>query len=167
MEKGGTSRVTTAPAPTILPLPIVTPGNKIAPVPMSAHASTCTGRISRSVSMIGRSMGRPVCEEPKYLCSGPPTHIVLKDQIPRVKVGLGSNPNVISNSRNSIEASLNICIVANEYSVPNLESFQVLEANAAANPNMVSERSRQRPPDTSAHQLIEFSVSMREPWILL
>lgn len=32
---GGTSSVTTEPAPTMLPSPIVTPGRRIAPVPMS------------------------------------------------------------------------------------------------------------------------------------
>src|SRR5439155_9104116 len=40
---GGTLRVTTAPAPTMLPRPTVTPGRITALVPTSAHASIRTG----------------------------------------------------------------------------------------------------------------------------
>src|SRR5687768_6058320 len=49
MAKGGTSLVTTAPAPTMLPFPIVTPGNITAFTPMSAQASILTLFILRSV----------------------------------------------------------------------------------------------------------------------
>ena len=49
IANGATSRVTTAPAPTIAPRPTVTPGRIVAFVPMSAHAPMRTGLISRSV----------------------------------------------------------------------------------------------------------------------
>src|SRR5579875_915324 len=55
--KGGTSLVTIAPAPTIAPRPIRTPGRMIAFTPMSASASITTGRIRRSVAMIGTCRG--------------------------------------------------------------------------------------------------------------
>src|ERR671919_1429978 len=44
IEKGGTSFVTTAPAPIMAPRPTVPPGMTIAFTPMSAHAPIRTGR---------------------------------------------------------------------------------------------------------------------------
>src|SRR5579863_2238414 len=69
--KAGTSRVTTAPAPTIAPRPIVTPGRTTAPVPMSDPDSMRTGSASWSVSMTGRSEGSPLCRAPRIRTPGP------------------------------------------------------------------------------------------------
>jgi hypothetical protein len=49
MLNAATSAVTTAPAPTMLPFPTVTPGRITAFVPMSAHAPIRTGLMARSV----------------------------------------------------------------------------------------------------------------------
>ena len=67
-----TSASTTAPAPTMAPLPMVTPGRITAFVPMSAQAPMRTGLISRSVWMIGTSTGTPVCVDPSTLRARPP-----------------------------------------------------------------------------------------------
>src|SRR5262245_60608164 len=75
MENGFTSCVTTAPAPTMAPRPTVTPGRMTALVPTSAHASMRTGRMSRSVWMIGTPIGSAVCTEPSTFAPGPhPTY---------------------------------------------------------------------------------------------
>src|SRR5262249_32011057 len=71
IAKGSTSLVTTAPAPTMAPFPTVTPGRIVELVPMSAHARTRTGLISRSVWTIGTSPGRPVCADPRTFAPGP------------------------------------------------------------------------------------------------
>jgi hypothetical protein len=71
MANGSTSRVTTAPAPTIAPRPTVMPGSSVALVPMSAHSQTRTGFTDRSVWMSGLSAGTPVCSEHSAFAPGP------------------------------------------------------------------------------------------------
>ena len=71
MANGATSCVTTAPAPTMAPRPIVTPGRIVALVPMSAQAPIAD-RLDLQIGQHDWDVGRePVCAEPSTFAPGP------------------------------------------------------------------------------------------------
>ena len=143
-QTAATSCVTTAPAPTMAPRPMVTPGRIVAFVPMSAHAPMRTGLISRSVCTMGTSAGTPVCAEPSTFAPGPQPDVVLEDEVARVHVGLRTDPDVIADDRRAVEAPLDVGLRADEHAVADLERLEVLEADAAADLQSVAAAARRR-----------------------
>ena len=133
MANGGTSCVTTAPAPTMAPRPMVTPGRIVALVPMSAHAHDAD-RLDLEVRIDDRDVGRQAgVSRAEHLRARTPAHVVLEDEVPRVHVRLRTDPDVIADDRSAIEAALDIGLRADEYTVAELERFEVLEPDMAAN----------------------------------
>src|SRR5690606_29557274 len=75
----GTSRVTTAPAPTCAPLPMVTPGRTIAPTPTSASSSMTTGANASGACRIGTPRPASRCTEVRIFTQGPtPTFLPMR-----------------------------------------------------------------------------------------
>src|SRR3982074_3332837 len=83
-----------------------------------------------------------------------------------VEIGLRPDPYMVSNSCDSIEAPLNVCLGSNKNAVPNLKRFQVCKADTAAYPNIVAKSSCESSPHRSAHQPIQLAITVCKPGVL-
>ena len=77
--------------------------------------------------------------------------MVFKNQIPGIKISLWSYPNVITYLGRAIKTTLNVRLRAKKNTIPNLEGFEMLEADTAANQHAIAEATCDRPPDGTSH----------------
>jgi hypothetical protein len=84
-----------------------------------------------------------------------------------IKIGLRSDPNVITDLCHSIKATLNIGIVTDEDSVAYFECLQVLESDRSSYPNTVAKSLCNGSGNRTAHKTIQLAVAMGEATILL
>jgi hypothetical protein len=59
--------------------------------------------------------------------------------MPRVKIHLRADPNVITDPGYTIESALYVRLCTNEHTVADLESFNVLESHAASDTDAIAE----------------------------
>ena len=158
----GHRAVTTAPAPTMAPWPMVTPGRIVAFVPMSAHAPTRTGLISRSVWTIGTSIGHRRCARNRA-----PSRPVPSRRSPRARDRAHRNTPAdrsrrVADDARAVEPALDVGLRADEHAVADLERLEMLEPDAAPDLQPVAAAPCGGPPDAAAHQRVQVAVARCE-----
>lgn len=127
------------------------------------HTDRVNLEISLNNWLINRRTGVRRAQD---LSTRAPTHMIFSYEMAGIEVGLRPDPNVISNLRNAIKASLNIRLSPNENPIPDLKRFQVPKADTTADPNTVAKCSCDRSPDASTHQAIQLAITIRKPGIV-
>src|SRR5450631_3635016 len=63
----------------------------------------------------------------QHLCSRSPTNVVFDNQVPRIEIGVGSDPDMAADLASSIKASLNHCLRPDKDRVTEFHSFRMLD----------------------------------------
>ena len=103
----------------------------------------------------------------EHLRARTPSDVLLEDQIPGIHVRLRTDPDVIADDRRAIEAALDVGLCPDEHAVAELERFEVLEPDAAADLETVAAAASGGAPDAAAHHDVDRAVADREACVQL
>src|ERR1700722_10950363 len=93
------------------------------------------------------------------LCSRTPSHVIFQDDVPRIKVGLWANPNVIANPAGSVEASLDHGLSANKHRMSKFHGLGMLQHNAGSNLEVVANGFAESAHRNPSHHTVEDALT--------